>query len=302
MALRDFVTIIRELSLDQIRGDALLAPRLLVIAADAGHARDVASALFGVIDPYVDTCAGDCRDVDPLAYDVIVSVGPLPNHLARTWNDLFRRANEELRLVEVPADRVLDPAAIDTLRRRIVERAGDRVLSLGRHIPLLKSVAAERVIGETSTVNGQFALVSNVPAVIPVVGNLVAAGADLVVLTKNQLLMVFKLAAIYDRDLHDRSRIFGEMIPVVGAGFAWRTIARELAALLPLAAGTVPKVAIAYAGTWAMGRAARVYYERGERLSPNQFRALYADALGRLRRQPITAPRRGGVDETDAAD
>ncbi len=36
---------------------------------------------------------------------------------------------------------------------------------------------------------------SNLPAVIPVVGNIVTASADLFVLTKNQMLLVFKLAA-----------------------------------------------------------------------------------------------------------
>src|SRR5690606_1105070 len=120
--------------------------------------------------------------------------------------------------------------------------------------------------------NAQFALVSNVPAVIPIVGNIVAAGADLIVLTKNQVMMVFKIAAAHNRDLNNQMAMMRELAPVVGGGFLWRTVAREAASFLPLAAGTVPKVAIAYVGTVVMGRAADYYYRFGEKPTRQHLR------------------------------
>jgi hypothetical protein len=41
---------------------------------------------------------------------------------------------------------------------------------------------------------------------------------------------------------------------VIGGGFLFRQLARELVGLIPIA-GVAPKVAVAYAGTWAIGRA-----------------------------------------------
>jgi uncharacterized protein (DUF697 family) len=142
------------------------------------------------------------------------------------------------------------------------------------------------VVQLTSRVNGQFALASNLPALVPVVGGILAAGADTIVLTKNQLMMLYKLAAIHDRDLGNRLRIYQEMIPVVGAGLFWRTVARDLAALMPFAAGAVPKVAIAFAGTMAAGMAAHVYYQEGKRVDSTRMREFYRNALRELKERP----------------
>jgi uncharacterized protein (DUF697 family) len=153
------------------------------------------------------------------------------------------------------------------------------------------------VIDETARANAQFALVSNVPSVIPIIGSLAAAGADFLVLTKNQLMMIFKLAAIHGRDLHDQISIFQEMVPVVGAGFVWRTVAREAASFLPLAAGTVPKVAIAYAGTVAAGRGAELYYRTNRRPTGDQVRVWYGQAAEAVRKLPL--PMLGGKTGDD---
>ena len=106
-------------------------------------------------------------------------------------------------------------------------------------------------------------MVSNIPAILPVVGNIAAAGADFIVLTKNQVMMLYKLAAVYGRDLRDQRTILQDVLPVVGAGLIWRTAARQAATWLPFAAGTIPKLAIAYVGTMAVGRAAEFYYRTG---------------------------------------
>ncbi|MFM9107006.1 MAG: hypothetical protein ACKOWF_09950, partial [Chloroflexota bacterium] len=147
------------------------------------------------------------------------------------------------------------------------------------------AAAAKVPIDDTAVANAQFALVSNIPAILPIVGGLAAAGADFIVLTKNQVMMIYKLAAIYGRDLHDQTRIIQEIAPVVGVGFAWRTLAREAAGFLPFAAGTVPKVAVAYAGTAVAGRAAEFYYRTNRKPSQEQVRQ-YAqqarDSMGKF--------------------
>jgi uncharacterized protein (DUF697 family) len=99
------------------------------------------------------------------------------------------------------------------------------------------------------------------------------------------------------------------MIPVVGAGFFWRTVAREAAALMPLMAGAVPKVAIAYTGTMAIGRAADFYYSTGRKPSREQMKRFYqqaAESLGRrgwlIRRNPKEKETSFRIIEDDARE
>lgn len=284
LAFREYWGIIRELSFSRLADEAQERPRLLVVAEAEERAHDLARALFGNAgERFVDAERFDAA-IDPLRYDAIVAVGGLPSQVLRDWNRLFKRAREEARIVDVQVRVVGDGRAEEAARQRLVDRvADDRVLALGRFIPALRTACSHRVVWDTSVADGQFALISNVPEVVPVIGNLIAAGADFLVLTKNQLLMLYKLAAIFDRNLDNRRRIYSEMIPVVGAGLVWRTVARELVTMAPFGLGTVPKVAIAFAGTYAVGRAATVYFGQGEKLSSEQMKSLYAEALDLLK-------------------
>jgi uncharacterized protein (DUF697 family) len=292
MGVRDFVSVLREISFDELESEARIAPRLLVIASDGASSMALAEQLFGADGrEYVDARAFSDSGLDPYHYDTIVTLGPIDASIGRDWREQLRRVKEPLRLVEVNQASHASEHDLESIRRRIADCAGDRAIAIGRYIPLMKRACAHQIISETATVNGQFALVSNLPTLLPLVGNALAVGADFFVLTKNQLMLIFKLAAIHGRDLDNRWRIYTEMMPVVGAGLAWRTVAREVVTLLPLAIGTVPKVAIAFAGTWVIGQSAEVYYERGEKLNKEQVRALYAQALEILRKNPITTER-----------
>ena len=292
MAIRDFVSVIREISFDDLESEARIAPRLLVISAKRDESRSLAQQLFGVdANEYVDVREFGDTGVDPFHYDTIITIGPLDATVGRAWRELLRRAKEPLRLVECSPDSDFNDRELESIRRRIADTADERAVAIGRYLPTMKRACAHQVISETATVNGEFALVSNLPTLLPLIGNALAVGADFFVLTKNQLMLIFKLAAINGRDLDNRWRIYSEMMPVVGAGLAWRTVAREVVTLLPLAIGTVPKVAIAFAGTWVIGQSAEVYYERGEKLNKEQVRALYAQAIEMLRTSPITPKR-----------
>jgi uncharacterized protein (DUF697 family) len=292
MGVRDFVSVLREISFDELESEARIAPRLLVISTNRDDSTTLSNRLFGAeASEFVDARAFSENGIDPYHYDTIVTLGPLDASIGRDWREQLRRVKEPLRLVEVGHAGSVSEHELESIRRRIADCADDRAIAIGRYIPSMKRACAHQIISETATVNAQFALASNLPTLLPLIGNVLAVGADFFVLTKNQLMLIFKLAAIHGRDLDNRWRIYSEMMPVVGAGLAWRTVAREVVTLLPLAIGTVPKVAIAFAGTWVIGQSAEVYYERGEKLNKEQVRALYAQALEILRKNPITPER-----------
>jgi uncharacterized protein (DUF697 family) len=77
------------------------------------------------------------------------------------------------------------------------------------------------------------------------------------VLTLNQIRLVLRIALAYGQEV-DRQRAV-ELLGVVGAGFGFRTAARELLDFVPVA-GWALKGAIAYAGTRAVGEAAARYF------------------------------------------
>ena len=89
--------------------------------------------------------------------------------------------------------------------------------------------------------------------------------ADILILTKNQLLMGYKIALGAGKSGRARD-VIGEVVGVVGGGFLFRQAARSLIGLIPMA-GIIPKVAIAYTGTWAIGRAVVVWATQGRLVS-----------------------------------
>jgi len=269
--VREIFSIVREMSFDDLRDSALRQPRVAVIARTVEEARMAAIDVFGAEAPDLVVAQGEDEPWPNAAEIVLVERRARPD----------RGRPRYAFILEFSSD---DP--VERTRQTAIRVDDDMVLALGRAFPALRQQAAMQVINVTSRVNGQFALASNLPALVPVVGGMLAAGADTIVLTKNQLMMIYKLAAIHDRDLDNRLRIYQEMIPVVGAGLIWRTVARDLAAMIPFAAGAVPKVAIAFAGTFAAGMAAHVYYHEGERADNGRMRQFYRNALQELKDRP----------------
>jgi uncharacterized protein (DUF697 family) len=173
-----------------------------------------------------------------------------------------------------------------------LKRNADRAPAFGRALPAFRGVAAKQVIDETAAANAQFSLVSNIPTLLPIIGNIAAAGADFIVLTKNQVMMLYKLAAVYGRDLRDQRGILQDVLPVVGAGLLWRTVARQATTWMPFAAGTIPKLAIAYMGTMAVGRAAEFYYRTGMKPTRVQMDQFTQQAAQRVRQLDLPGVRR----------
>ena len=101
---------------------------------------------------------------------------------------------------------------------------------------------------------------SGLPSLVPVL-NIPIAAADTVVLTKNQAMMVYRLALAFGAPPEFQRRMI-EITPVIGAAVMWRQVAGGLVGLIP-GYGIVPKTAVAFAGTWITGRAAEMYYSTG---------------------------------------
>ena len=289
--IRNFVSVLREISFDDVRDDAETPPRLLALAPDVVTARRLGTRLTGPEGEL----AVMARELNaPLAdlgrFDAVVVFDPERTGAALRARDRLPAEGGQAPVLPYEGADLEDEPAIERLRSLLVRRLPDRAPAFGRAFPPFRTAAAKAVVDETARANAQFALVSNIPAVVPIVGSLAAAGADFLVLTKNQLMMMFKIAAIHGRDLHDQRGLFQELIPVVGAGFVWRTVARGAASFIPLAAGTIPKVAIAYAGTLSTGRAADFFYRTNRRPSRDQIQGYYRQAVEAARKLPLPLP------------
>ena len=111
---------------------------------------------------------------------------------------------------------------------------------------MLRKAVCDELIRSFSKRNGLVAAAIWVP------------GVDLPVLTLNQARLVLRIALAYGERIDNRRA--AELLGVVGAGFGFRAVARELLDLVPVA-GWAVKGAIAYSGTKAIGEAAVRYFE-----------------------------------------
>lgn len=188
------------------------------------------------------------------------------------------------------AVRIEDVSALDApdrLATAVLERLPEDVqLAAARRLPGLRAIYARQLIATSSFSNATYALASGLPEQIPIL-SVPFAAADILVLTKNQAVLVYRLALAYGAPADFQARI-REVIPVVGGAFLWRQAARSLIGLIPIW-GLLPKVAIAYAGTYTTGVAAWRWYEGGELVSSEQLKRISSEALtlGRARAAEI---------------
>lgn len=168
------------------------------------------------------------------------------------------------------------------LAQAMIAQQPHLAVALGRRFPLFRPYAANRVIADASRTNAQIALISGLPGVFPPAAIILPASsiADVLLLTKNQLMMVMRLAATYGKKPAYTKQI-KELMGVIGAALGWRTVARELSGFLPIpGVGLAIKAAIAYSGTLAAGRSALLYYQSGQLPTKQDVQAAYKDAEG----------------------
>lgn len=185
-------------------------------------------------------------------------------------------------------DRVLSTLAIDTssvqreLIPGLVRQVPHLALPLGRRLAAVRDPAADCLIADTARVNAEFAVVSSLPALVPVVGTLTSMGTDMVVLTKNQVMLLLKLALIYQRPVDNRLQVLTEIAPIVGGAFFWRAAARSLIAMVPGPFALAPRAAVAYVGTYVTGKAGQYYYRKGLRPSTEILDSFRDEAIRQI--------------------
>jgi uncharacterized protein (DUF697 family) len=141
-----------------------------------------------------------------------------------------------------------EAAPVDTVLGRVAAELDDKAYALAGKLPAIRRLVAERIVEQFARQNGVLGAAVFIP------------GADLPVMTLNQIRMVLRLAGAYGEEL-DRERAV-DILGVVGAGLGFRTVARQLVGVVPVA-GWAVKGAIGYAGTKALGAAAIRYFESG---------------------------------------
>jgi uncharacterized protein (DUF697 family) len=169
-------------------------------------------------------------------------------------------------------------------------RGADLRLALGSCFPPFRNEVARRIVREVSKENAIFviatALGDVVPSIFEPLLGLTEAASDTAFLTANQVRMLFVVGAAYGEPVGYTAQ-WREVMSIVGAAFGWRAIARELVSKIPFGGGLVPKGAIAYAGTTAVGEGLIFYYTTGRRMTREEmkqtFQRVYSDGLESVR-------------------
>jgi uncharacterized protein (DUF697 family) len=157
----------------------------------------------------------------------------------------------------------------------LVECASGVEIAVGRNLPMLRDTVAAKLTRDAANNALKVALASAVVDHVPVIGLVLGAFAsagDMVAITGIQVMLMLHIEAVYGRD-PDLQRTW-QLLPVIGGGFGWRTLARELVGFVPIA-GIAIKGAIAYAGTIVVGEGVTFLHEHGHAMSTGQAAALY---------------------------
>ena len=177
---------------------------------------------------------------------------------------------------------VVDRIAVEPLRGRFLPHLVDCCkgveVAVGRRLPQLRDTVAAKLTRDAAMsalkVAGASAVVDHVP-VLGVVLGAFASGADMFAITGIQMNLMLNVGATYGRD-PDLSQMW-ELLPIVGGGFGWRALARELSGFIPVG-GVFIKAAIAYAGTVVVGEGVSFYYRNGRQMGAQDAAHIYEEA------------------------
>ena len=276
-----------------------------------------ADAAFAVGEAEKERAFAAARDADFLVivFDAIQGI-------KRAEQELFR----ELQALEVPHVVVLnkiDLVAGTKERERVVEAAARNLgLTADEVVPCVAKDGkrVERVL--LAVAKAEPEIVAALGAALPEYRRMLAwsatkkagATAAAIALTPLPILAVFPLLVVQSSLVLGIARIYGqrmtltrarELVVTFGLGFLGRTLFQELSKLGG-PPGWVLAAAIASSTTVVMGRAAAVWFERGERAKASDLRAesrsLAKRMLQSLKKLGRRRPRREAVErEVDAA-
>ena len=160
----------------------------------------------------------------------------------------------------------------------------DLELALARQFAPFRKPVVEGIIHAVSRENAVFAVATALPNLVPSLGELPWAfgefASDTAFLTANQVRMAFLIAAACGKEVGYSQRA-AEILSIAAGAFGWRALARELAGKIPFGAGIIPKGAIAYAGTFVVGKGLEHYHHAGKAYTRAQREEVYQAAFER---------------------
>ncbi|HEY1513515.1 MAG TPA: hypothetical protein VGF66_07150 [Gaiellaceae bacterium] len=145
-------------------------------------------------------------------------------------------------IVRVPAGQGFP---VEEIAQVVADRLGEDGTGLAARLPVVRRAVCAHLIATFSKRNAVIAAAVFIP------------GVDMPLLTLNQARLVLRIALAHGKTI-DNQRA-AELLGVVGAGFGFRAVARELLDFVPVA-GWALKAGVAYAGTKAVGEAAVRYF------------------------------------------
>jgi hypothetical protein len=154
-------------------------------------------------------------------------------------------------------------------------------LALSRLFPPFRKPVVDGIIQTIARENAMFVIATALPNVIPNMMELPWAlgefASDTAFLTGNQIRMAFLIGAACGSDIGLGAQK-GAVVSIIASAFGWRALARELAGKIPLGEGLIPKGAIAYAGTFVVGKAIHRFHGNSA-LTGDEREAVYREAL-----------------------
>ena len=153
--------------------------------------------------------------------------------------------------------------------------------ALARQYASFRPAVVNHIVKAVCWENTLFAVATALPNVVPNFFELPWAvgefASDTVFLTANQIRMAFMIAAACGKEVGFAQQKI-ELASIAAGAFGWRAIARELAGKIPLGGGLIPKGAIAYAGTFVVGKGLERYHHARAPLTKAERDELYREA------------------------
>jgi small GTP-binding protein len=228
-----------------------------------------ADAILLLLDAGAGLRQGDAdllRYLQELRRPVVVALNKI-DILGRDYQRVADDASARLGVKVIPISAKKGTNIAEKLVPTLVDALPDLAVALGREMPHLRRVMANKIVKQSSILNS-------------------AAGAepipfiDIPILLATQARMVLRIAAIYGESFEAKHA--KELMGTIGGGLAFRYLAEQGAKLVPIGGWAVAG-GIAAVGTWAIGQVAIEYFESGKRLTRRQMRDMYKNILKRER-------------------
>ena len=190
----------------------------------------------------------------------------------------------ELGIPGPPNSVVFYPSQPSHLVREVLDSHSHLGIPLARRFYPFRRPVVDETIQTVSRENALFAIATALPNVIPNIFELPWAisefASDSAFLTVNQIRMAFLIAAASNNPVGYGEQK-GEIASIIAGAFGWRALARELVGKIPAGGGLIAKGAVAFAGTYVVGRSLERYHRLGYGYSHSERKQAYGVAFER---------------------